>query len=218
MTYISACAAFMLHTVCLTSHCYRDQALLRLSVAVVVLWCVLPCVCVFHCCCCLMVLWSVHMAVVRSWYEGAESEDWGGGGATKTLPCNVHPPTSNPLATGAGKFWYLWIWDGEIWCGENLAPLLKSHGKIWHRKPRLWHRNRGPQTVVDISYGPLVGCGCFVVACGWLLSFPGGLLVFLEASRGLLSLFLSKSTGTRGMYIPRALTATPRKMANNTMA
>ena len=33
MTYISACAAFMLHTVCLTSHCYRDQALLRLSVA-----------------------------------------------------------------------------------------------------------------------------------------------------------------------------------------
>ena len=71
MTYISACAAFMLHTVCLTSHCYRDQALLRLSVAVVVLWCVLPCVCVFHCCCCLMVLWSVHMAVVRSWCEGA---------------------------------------------------------------------------------------------------------------------------------------------------
>ena len=55
MTYISACAAFMLHTVCLTSHCYCDQALLRLSVAVVVLWCVLPCVCVFHCCCCLYI-------------------------------------------------------------------------------------------------------------------------------------------------------------------
>ena len=41
MTYISACAACMRHTVCLTSHCYCSQALLRLSVAVVVLWCVL---------------------------------------------------------------------------------------------------------------------------------------------------------------------------------
>ena len=55
MTYISASAACMRHTVCLTSHCYCDQALLRLSIAVVVLWCVLPCVCVFNCCCCVMV-------------------------------------------------------------------------------------------------------------------------------------------------------------------
>ena len=47
MTYISASAACMRHTVCLTSHCYCSQALLRLSVAVVVLWCVLLCVCVF---------------------------------------------------------------------------------------------------------------------------------------------------------------------------
>ena len=56
MTYISASAAFMRHTVCLTSHCYCNQALLRLSVAVVVLWCVLLCVCVFDCCWCVMVL------------------------------------------------------------------------------------------------------------------------------------------------------------------
>ena len=55
MTYISASAACMRHTVCLTSHCYYSQALLRLSVAVVVLWCVLLCVCAFNCCCCVMV-------------------------------------------------------------------------------------------------------------------------------------------------------------------
>ena len=54
MTYISASAACIQQTVCPTTHCYCSQALLRLSVAVAVLWCVLLCVCVFNCCCCVM--------------------------------------------------------------------------------------------------------------------------------------------------------------------
>ena len=54
MTNISASAACIQQTVCPTTHCHRSQALLRLSVAVAVLWCVLLCVSVFNCCCCVM--------------------------------------------------------------------------------------------------------------------------------------------------------------------
>ena len=53
--FCSAGSACMQHTVCPTIHCYCNQALLRLSVAVVVLCCSPLCVNVFDCCCCVAV-------------------------------------------------------------------------------------------------------------------------------------------------------------------
>ena len=55
--FCSASSACMQHTVCPTIHCYCNQALLRLSVAVVVLCCSPLCVNVFDCCCCVVMPW-----------------------------------------------------------------------------------------------------------------------------------------------------------------
>ena len=51
------------------------------------------------------------------------------------------------------------IWNGEIWCGANLAPILKSHYKMWYKIPRLWHRSKQRAGML---------------ASGWVLLFPGG--------------------------------------------
>ena len=46
------------------------------------------------------------------------------------------------------------MWNGEIRCGEDLAPNLKYRCKVWNqsRNGLRW------QVVVGISFGPLVGC------------------------------------------------------------
>ena len=49
------------------------------------------------------------------------------------------------------------IWNGEICCRENLAPILKYRCKIWCQIPRLWHK-RTPR----------------MLASGCLLPFPRG--------------------------------------------
>ena len=41
-------------------------------------------------------------------------------------------------AGGGGVFGLGEIWNGEIWCGGNLAQILKSHGEIWYKIFRLW--------------------------------------------------------------------------------
>ena len=50
------------------------------------------------------------------------------------------------------------IWNGEIWCGANLAPILKYYGKFWYKIPRLWHNKHRPCMGGCCQSSPLEVC------------------------------------------------------------
>ena len=79
-----------------------------------------------------------------------------GGGGGRRLE-EGHEPTWRPR--GGGGLGTCDIWNGEIWCGEMLVPILKYRCEIWYRIPRWWHKNQ------DTPRRWASGC---------LLSFPGG--------------------------------------------
>ena len=41
-----------------------------------------------------------------------------------------------------GKLGTCEMWNGELWCGEDLAPILKYHCKVWYKISRLWHKSK----------------------------------------------------------------------------
>ena len=55
------------------------------------------------------------------------------GGVTIPHNCPYYAPMApiTPhIIQGNEKFGTCEIWNGEIWCGENLAPILKYHRKM----------------------------------------------------------------------------------------
>ena len=68
-------------------------------------------------------------------------------------------------------------WNGQISCGENLAPILKYRCKTWHKSP-----DCGTRTNVDREWWLLFPAGLWLVAVvsssgrllGWLPLLPGG--------------------------------------------
>ena len=59
-------------------------------------------------------------------------------------------------------------WNGQIWCGENLAPLIECH---WHHLNATLIQN---SQVVAHEQAWTVNVGCyFRWALGWLLLFLG---------------------------------------------
>ena len=60
---------------------------------------------------------------------------------------------------GRGQLGTFKIWNGQIWCGENLAPILKSHGKIWYKFP-----DCSTRTSMDREWGLLFPMGLWLVA------------------------------------------------------
>ena len=107
---------------------------------------------------------------------------------------SLMPPTLLALGVGGGVggVGNMNLWNGEIWFGENLAPNLRYHWKIWEKSPdgstrthiirewwlsfpmRLW-------LVAENSWRPQDGCRYFLDPCcyfleasGWLRVFPRG--------------------------------------------
>ena len=74
---------------------------------------------------------------------------FGGGESGSGIPLLTHPlpplsdsPTPAPPFShshdatevgGEGGIGTCDIWKGEIWCGENLVPILKYHSKTWYK-------------------------------------------------------------------------------------
>ena len=81
------------------------------------------------------------------------------------------------------------IRNGELWCEEDLTPIVKYHCKMWYKMPGSWHNQKHRlRTVVAISYGPLGGSGCFLEASrrllGWWLLLPGGFRMLVVGHKG----------------------------------
>ena len=92
------------------------------------------------------------------------------------------------------------IWNGEVWCVENLASFLKCHGKI---------RDELPDSVARHEAKPVNGGWYSLWALGRWRSF----LTTSEWSLGWFALTSGRLHGTRGTCMPRALNMTPRKVA-----
>ena len=76
---------------------------------------------------------------------------------------------------GRGGLGTCGIWNGEIWCGENLSPTLKYHCKILVQNS---------QTVAQ-EQALTVNGGCyFLWTFGWSRLFPGGFSAVVAGHKG----------------------------------
>ena len=68
---------------------------------------------------------------------------------------------------GGGELGTCGILNGQLRCGEQLAPILRISLQNLAQIPKWWPGNkRRPSTVVAISCGPLVGCNYFLEGAG----------------------------------------------------